>query len=77
MHLSLKGKFAKSGSVRKSRRYIIAGNSSRTSKNLGVFSKKLVIRTLTGVMGLKLSIFFINDSNIELSLFSNLFNCFN
>lgn len=58
VNLSLKGKFAKAGSVRKSRRYIISGQSSRTSKQLGVYSKKLVIRTVTGVLGLKLSIFF-------------------
>lgn len=58
VHLSLRGKFARTGSVRKSRRYIICGKVSRTSKNIAIYSKKTTIRTLTGVMGLKLSLFF-------------------
>lgn len=58
VHLSLKGKFAKSGSVRKSRRYILKGQVSRVNKGLGMLSKKFTIRTLTGVLGLKFCIFF-------------------
>lgn len=56
--IAIKGKFAKTGSVRKSVRYIKVGQTSRVSKNLGAIFKKTTIRTLTGVLGVKFEIYF-------------------
>lgn len=56
--LSLKGKFAKAGSIRKTRKYIRVGKISYTQKNLSLFIYKTIIRTATGVFNLKLEIFY-------------------
>lgn len=58
LKLSMRGKFGKAGSVRKTRRYIKKGKCTSTSKNIAMFSQTKVIRTLTGVYSLKLELFY-------------------
>ena len=58
LKLSMRGKFGKAGSVRKTRRYIKKGKCTSTSKNIAIFSQTKVIRTLTGVYSLKLELFY-------------------
>jgi hypothetical protein len=58
VRLYLKGKIGKAGSVRKSKKMVQRGKVSYTTKSLALISEKIVIRTLTGTMGLKLELFF-------------------
>lgn len=58
LRLTLRGKFGKAGSVRKVRKYIKKGKCSYSSKNLALVHRSFVIRTITGVFGIKLEIFF-------------------
>ncbi len=58
LRLSLRGKFGKAGSVRKTRRYIRKGVCSYTAKNIATINQTNVIKTLTGVFSIKLEIFF-------------------
>lgn len=58
LRTTVKGKFGKAGSVRKSRRYIKRGKCSYTSKNIAMVSQTKVIRTLTGVFSIKLEVFY-------------------
>jgi hypothetical protein len=58
LRVSLKGKFGKAGSVRKTRHYIKRGKCSYTSKNIGMVSQTNIIRTLTGVFSIKFEVFF-------------------
>ena len=58
VRLILRGKFAKAGSVRKSRKYIKRGKCSYTSKNIALVNQTKTIRTSTGVFAIKLEIFF-------------------
>lgn len=54
----LRGKFAKAGSVRKTRKYIKQGKCSYTSKNLASINETNIIRTTTGTFAIKMEIFF-------------------
>lgn len=58
LRLTLRGKFSKAGSVRKTRKYIKRGKCSYTSKNIALTSNLVVIRTITGVFSIKLEVFF-------------------
>ena len=54
----LRGKFAKAGSVRKTRKYIKYGKCSYTSKQLASINETNIIRTTTGAFAIKMEIFF-------------------
>ena len=58
LRISLRGKFGKAGSVRKTRKYIKKGKCSYTSKNIALTSQTNVIRTLTGVFSIRMEVFF-------------------
>lgn len=58
LRVKLRGKFGKAGSVRKSRKYIKRGKCSYSSKFLAYTHRSTVIRTATGVFGIKMEVFF-------------------
>jgi hypothetical protein len=58
LRVTLRGKFGKAGSVRKTRKYIKRGRYSYTSKNIAFISQAVVIKTKTGVFSIKLEVFF-------------------
>lgn len=58
LRVTLRGKFGKAGSVRKTRKYIRRGKCSYTTKKIAMISQTNVIRTLTGVFSIKFEVFF-------------------
>ena len=58
VRLKTKGKFAKAGSVRKVRKCMQRGVCSYTTKSLALISRKIIIRTSTGTLGMSLELFF-------------------
>lgn len=58
LRVKLRGKFGKAGSIRKARKYIKRGKCSYSSKNLALAHRFITIRTATGVLGLKMEVFF-------------------
>ncbi len=58
MRVTLRGKFGKAGSVRKTRKYIRRGKCSYTTKKIAMISQTNIIRTLTGVFSIKFEVFY-------------------
>ena len=58
VRLYFKGKIGKAGSVRKSKKIVQRGRVSYSTKSLALVSEKIVMRTLTGTLGLTLELFF-------------------
>ncbi len=58
VRVSMRGKFGKAGSVRKTRKYIKKGQCSYSNKNLAFVHRIIFIRTFTGTFSLTVEIFF-------------------
>jgi len=58
IRLILKGKFSKAGSVRKTKKTVKKGKISYTNKALALVKEKIIIRTITGTLGISLELFF-------------------